>query len=76
MYMIPVLGQGIDLGTQEFNTMAKDLGHVTMYFFTLSMYEVHVIQNVVVVEMKTRESALVNQVKSSYKNFKKLNNTV
>ena len=40
---IQVLGQAIDLGTSELNTMFKDLGHIAMDFSTLSMYEVHAI---------------------------------
>ena len=44
------MGQAIYLGTLEMNIMVKDLAHVTMYFFALTMYEVHVIHNVVVVE--------------------------
>ena len=57
---IQVLGQEIDLGTPELNTMIKDLGHITMDFYALSMYEVHAIQHVAVEEMKNRECSLVN----------------
>ena len=56
--------------------MVKDLGPVTMYFSVVLMYELHVIQNVVVVEMNTREHALLNLVKSSHKTVKTLKKTV
>ena len=61
--MIQVLGQEIDLGTLEMNTMVKDLGHVAMDFSALSMYEVHSIQNVTVIGMRNIEHAFINQVK-------------
>ena len=38
---IQLLGQEIDLGTPELNTVVKDLGHITMDFSVLPMYEVH-----------------------------------
>ena len=38
---IQVLGQEIDLGTPELNTMVKDLSHTTMDFSSFPMYEVH-----------------------------------
>ena len=59
---IQVLGQAIDLGTLELNTMVKDLRHITMDFVVLPMYEVHAIQNAVVAKMKNRDYALVKQI--------------
>ena len=41
---IQVVGQAIELGKTKLNTIVKELGHVTMDFFALPMYEVHVIQ--------------------------------
>ena len=58
------------------NTMVKDLGHVTMYFSTQSMYEVHAIENVAVIKIKNIDHVLVNQIKSSHKTIKKLKNTI
>ena len=40
---IQVLSQAIDLVTPELNTMVKELGHITMDFFALPMFEVHAI---------------------------------
>ena len=73
---ILVLGQAIKLGTPKLNTMVKDLGDVTMEFSALLMYEVHAIQNYVVVERKNKEHALVNQVKSSHKTINKMKKTI
>ena len=42
------MGQEIELGMPEMNTMVKYLGHVTMDFYALTMYEVHTIQNDIV----------------------------
>ena len=55
--------------------MVKYLGHVTIYFSTLSMYEVHAIQNVAVVEVKIIEGTLINQARAFKKtihNMKKV----
>ena len=40
---ILVMAQAIDLWTLEMNAMVKYLGHVTMDFYALTMYEVHAI---------------------------------
>ena len=71
-----VVGQALDLGTLELNTMVKDLVHITMDISAVSMYDLHVIQYVVVEKMKTRECVLLNQVKSLHKTVKTLMKTV
>ena len=73
---IQVLGQEIDFRTLELNTMAKDLGHVTMYCFALPMYEVHAIHNVAVDEMNVSEGALVKHFKESNNIVNKIKKTV
>ena len=51
------------MGIGELNSTAKSVGHVTIYFSTLSFYEVYAIQNGVVAEIKVTEGALVKQVR-------------
>ena len=55
-----VLDEAIDLGMTELTSMVENLGHVTINFSALSMYEVYAIQNVAFIEMKVREGVLVN----------------
>ena len=74
--MVSVMGQEIELGMPEMNTMVKYLGHVTMDFSALTMYEVHGIQNVVITEMNNKENSFLNQVKSSRKVVNKMKKTV
>ena len=45
--------------------MAKILGHVTIDFSTILIYEVYSIENAAIVEMKVREGTLVKQVRES-----------
>ena len=58
-----VLGEVIDLGMTELNAMVKNMGHVTINFPALAMYDAYAIQNATVIETKVREGALVNQVR-------------
>ena len=60
----------------ELNTMAKKLGHATIYFYQMLMCEVYTIQNVTVVEMKVQEGALVKQVRESNNTVNKMKKTV
>ena len=55
-----VLDEVIDLGMTELTSMVENLGHITINFSALSMYEAYDIENVTVAEMKVREGVLVN----------------
>ena len=68
--------EALDLRMNKLNTMAKNLGHVTIDFSQMSMYEVYVIQNVTVVEMKVREGIFIKQVCASNKIVIKMKKTV
>ena len=43
-----VLGEALNLGIKQMNAMVKNMGHVTINFSTLPMYEVYSIQNIAV----------------------------
>ena len=36
-----VVSEGIEMGTPELNVMVKDIGHVTINFSTVLMYQVN-----------------------------------
>ena len=55
------MGEALNLGTLELNSMIKSIGHVIIDFSALSFYEVYALQNVIVVEMKVREGTFVNK---------------
>ena len=60
------MGESLDLIMTKLNTMAKNLGHVTINFSQMLLFEVYKIQNVAAMEnMKVREGALINQVCAS-----------
>ena len=71
-----MVGEEINLGIVELNTMAKNLGHVTIDFLHMFLYEFYVIQNVVVMEMKVREGALIKQVHTSNKTVSNMKKTI
>ena len=56
--------------------MAKNLGHVTIYFLQMSLYEVYAMQNDVVAEMKVREGALIKPTKISSITIIKIKKTI
>ena len=56
------MGESLDLGTTELNTMAKNLGHVTIDHSQMSLYKFYAIHNVTVAKMKVREGILIKQV--------------
>ena len=56
--------------------MAKNLGHVTIDFLQILLYEVYAMQNFVVMEMKVREGALIKQEKVSNKVVSKMKKTI
>ena len=58
-----VLGEALGLETTEVNSMVKNMGHVTIIFSTIPMYEVYSTQNVTVVEMKVTKCALVKHIR-------------
>ena len=58
------MGESLDLGILELNSMAKSVGHVTIDFFALSMHEVYAIQKVTVIyrnESKRRRTSQASQ---------------
>ena len=71
-----VVGEAHNLGTTKLNAMAKSLGHVTIDFSTLPMYEVYAIRNVAVIEMKVREGKLVKKVRASNNTINKMKKIV
>ena len=64
------------MGTVELNTMAKNLGHVTIYFSQMPMYEVYAIHNFLVAEVQVIEGALIKQFRASNNTIHKMKKTV
>ena len=55
-----LMGESLKLGTTYLNAITKSVGHVTIDFPALPLYEVFSLQNSIVTEMKVREGVLVN----------------
>ena len=56
--------------------MAKSIGHVTIPFSHMRLYEVYAMQNVIVTEMKVREGSLIKQSKVANKSVNKMKKVV
>ena len=57
------------MGTPELNVMVKDIGHVTINFSIVLMYQVHANWQVAVNKMKTREWVIYGKLNTSKKTF-------
>ena len=71
-----VVGEVLDPGTPKLNAIAKKLGHVTIDFLQMSLYEVYAIQNVADAEIKLREGALIKEEKVANKTVNKMKKTI
>ena len=67
-----VSGYILDLVTPEFNDVSIGIGKITIYFPQMHINEIYALQNVIVVEMKIRECALVKQDKVVNKSVNKM----
>ena len=54
-----VSGEALDLGTPEFNGMAKTIGYIAIEFSHMHIYKVYAMKNVAFIEMKVREGSLI-----------------
>ena len=55
------------MGTPKLNVMVKDIGHVTINFSTVLMYQVNANQRVAINKMKTREWEIYGKLNTSKK---------
>ena len=56
-----MVGEEIDPGTRQVNTIDKNLGLMTTNFLQIPLYEVYAMHIITVVELKVRKGVLIKR---------------